>query len=140
MLRIIQTNWCWAGMILCVGLCGCSGASDVPELAYVEGTITVDGEPTAGLLVLFGPDEGRTSTGYTDEEGHYTLTYLPGQEGAKVGKHKVVITTGYEPEEEEEEQAFTEPIPPQYNTQSTLSAEVVPGQDNTFDFELQTQR
>jgi len=109
---------------------GCTFASDDPELGLVEGTITLDGEPLANANVVFNPLRGKQSTGKTDSEGHYSLTYLRDTKGAVVGKHIVRISTWSE---------FTpkELVPPAYNRNSELSVNVKPG-SNSFDFELRT--
>src|SRR5262245_52727183 len=77
------------------------GCSKGPyETAEVSGRITLNGEPLAGVAVMFQPmapegniNPGPGSYGITDADGRYTLT-LVGKEtpGAVVGKHKVRIT------------------------------------------------
>ncbi|QDT46625.1 hypothetical protein Pan258_06440 [Symmachiella dynata] len=117
---------------------GC-GSSDQPELGQVDGTITMDNAPLAGVEVLFGPEGARSSAGYTDQEGHYTLYYLAGVEGAVLGEHRVEVRTPIEDESDPETEAsFVEKIPPKYNSQSELTAVVEAG-DNTFDFNLESQ-
>lgn len=70
-----------------VGLfvCGCAGNTG-PEMASVQGTITIDGNPLADAEVVFvsGAFEGY---GRTDSEGHYSLV-----RGAPVGNCKVYVT------------------------------------------------
>ncbi|MFW6172061.1 MAG: carboxypeptidase-like regulatory domain-containing protein, partial [Planctomycetota bacterium] len=82
-----------AGLVLvslfCLG-CGDSG----PERGYVEGTVTMDGEPLPDAVVTFQPeDTGRPSYGKTDENGHYELQYTSDKKGALVGMHRVTIST-----------------------------------------------
>ena len=65
-------------------------------LAPVEGTITKNGRPLANIEVTFlaDPDagtEGPRTTGRTDETGHYRLRTTNGDEGAVIGKHRVLI-------------------------------------------------
>lgn len=119
---------------------GCGGPSDQPQLVDVTGHVTLDGEPLAGALVLFGPEEGRSSFAYTDEEGHFELMYLADTAGAVTGLHKVSITAA--PEEEEEpdpgSEPVVEPVPAKYNTATTLTRVVEAGEDNDFTFELTT--
>jgi hypothetical protein len=72
---------------------GCSGRHDY---ARVEGRVTLDRKPLAGVMVAFYPDtEGDRqppySTATTDESGHYTLTSSAGVSGALVGRHRVVV-------------------------------------------------
>jgi len=119
---------------------GCGVPSDRPEIAEVTGTVTLDGIPMSGLLVLFGPEVGRTSSAWTDEKGQYRLMYLPDVPGAVVGTHTVSISSGYEEEEEPPpgEEPYLEPIPAVYNTGSTLTREVTADGPNVFDFDLQS--
>lgn len=109
-------------------LAGCSG-SDQPELGQVRGQITLDGKPLAGASVRFAPmGEARGSRGLTDEQGNYELAYLRDIQGAALGKHKVTITTATEDQPAER-------LPARYNTASTLSVDVAPG-NNIHDFAL----
>jgi hypothetical protein len=62
----------------------------------VEGTVTKGGIPLSGIEVVFlaDPDAGTVgprATGRTDEGGHYRLRTDHGEDGAVVGKHRVVI-------------------------------------------------
>ena len=68
---------------------GCGGSSDQPELGYVSGVVTLDGKPVAGVNVVFKPDVGRAAAANTDAEGSFTLQYLDGVEGCKVGPNTV---------------------------------------------------
>lgn len=129
------------GLTLCLMLLGCGGGpDDQPEVGAVTGVVTVDGQPQANLQVVFTPDEGRPSQGITDESGRYVLNYLGEVNGAKVGKHKVQITTMQvsESDRAEDQKPFKESIPAEYNQKTTLGADVQPG-ENTFDFAVQTK-
>ena len=120
-----------ASIVLVSGGCG---RSDLPELGTVEGTVKMDGQPLAGRQVQFLPEGGgRPGTGVTDEQGHYELVYTAGVEGTNVGSNRVEITTIWP--EGEPQPGERETIPPRYNTNTELKADVQPGH-NTFDFEL----
>lgn len=68
--------------------CGESGTGAVP----VEGTVTWEGEPVAGIVVEFMPKEGnRPSQGYTDENGRFKLNYTIHEDGAEIGTHDVTF-------------------------------------------------
>lgn len=76
----------------------------LPPLGYVNGTVTLDGQPLAGATVMFEPmdvkmegekrDRVRTSTAITDEKGYYRMMYRPDEriEGVAVGKCRVWVT------------------------------------------------
>ncbi len=124
--------------VLSLALAAGCGSGDRPELGDVSGRVTLDGKPLAGVEVLFGPEAGRTSAAMTDEDGYYTLHYLPDVEGAQLGKHRVVIQSYLEDESDPETLAnFVEIIPSKYNTRSELTAEVKEG-SNTIDFPLES--
>ncbi len=114
---------------------GQCGSSDQPELGTVTGKVTMDGKPLAKFWVGFAPPEGRSSMDMTDEEGRYELLYLHDTPGAKVGPHKVAITTPEEDEFGGEVKNWRELIPARYNRQTELTAEVKSGR-NEFNFDL----
>ena len=65
--------------------CGDSG----PKIVPVTGTLKYKGQPVTNATLWFQPETGRPSWGQTDEQGHFTLNYDRGHEGAVPGKHKV---------------------------------------------------
>ena len=111
-------------------LAGCGGSSDQPELGYVSGVVTLDGKPVSGLNVVFKPDIGRPAAGKTDQDGNYTLEYLAGTEGCKLGGNTV---------------SFDWPlgipasvgIPAKYNGAEPFKFDVKPG-SNTFDLKMES--
>jgi hypothetical protein len=113
---------------------GCT-PSDEPSLGTVTGKVSMDGKPLANVWVGFAPAEGRASMAITDKEGHYKLNYLPDKPGAKVGPHKVAITTPEEDEFGGSVKDFREVIPSRYNRQTELTAEVKSGH-NELNFVL----
>lgn len=113
---------------MCLATSGCGGVSDLPELAEVSGTVTLDGKPVAGIIILFKPDKGRPGMGTTDAEGKYKLEYLHDEVGTKVGPSTVSFEWPIG--------ASGPPIPAKYGSNSTEKVEVVPGKNNVFDFDL----
>ena len=124
---------------------GCE--AEGPELADVEGVVTLDGEPVPNATVTFisrRPD-GSTSSGQTDAEGHYTLMYTFKKEGAMLGEHDVrVETQQFSPQEKAELRAAGETvvdavkIPAKYTKVGELEATVEAG-GNEINFELTSQ-
>jgi len=106
---------------------GC-GRGERPPLGTVSGTVTFDGEPLVGAVVIFEPDGARASTGVTDERGCYELTYLRDIKGAVVGRHTVRIATVAE-------EMPLDDMPGLHERVSGLPREVKPGR-NVFDFDL----
>ena len=79
-------------------VCGATGCSSKPPLGEVAGKVTLNGQPLAGVAVIFLPDpeqgnQGERSTALTDENGNYTLTHesAAARQGALAGWHRVLI-------------------------------------------------
>lgn len=109
---------------------GC-GNGDRPPLGRVHGTVTLDGKPVKGLIVMFSPESGRPAAATTDDNGNYTLEYAYGVKGAKVGKCRVNF-----------EWPTAEPgvpIDPKYGAKSELVADVTAG-SNKFDWDVKSDQ
>ncbi len=117
---------------------GCSGNGDVQP---VSGTVTLDGEPLAGVMVRFTPLSGEkrtTSLGKTDAQGHYELRYTSQQQGALNGTHMVqVVNVDGQPEPG---MPKARKVPKQYDYESELTVEVTPGEENIFNFDLTSKK
>ena len=86
-------------MTLAIALIAGCGGTPKAEVVPVTGTLTIDGEPAAGILVQFSPkitDEtivAMTSQAMTDESGNFELFTMRGHErGAMPGPHTVTMT------------------------------------------------
>ncbi|RMF88639.1 MAG: carboxypeptidase regulatory-like domain-containing protein [Planctomycetota bacterium] len=128
------------------------GCNRGPNVGLVEGVVTLDGQPVPNAMVTFSPiDGGMSSTGTTDENGHYTLVF-PGGKGAVVGRHKVSVRSMpksegggaavssddpsyYDAQQSPNTTKTVEPIPAKYNTNTTLEYEVKKG-TNVINLEL----
>jgi hypothetical protein len=126
----------FAAMIVLALSLGC-GSRELPELAPVTGKVTLDGDPLPGLLVSFYPEGGgRPGTGTTDVEGNYELTYVAGEEGTKLGRSRVEVTTVWP--DGEPTPGVADPVPPEYQgMKSTLSFDVKP-EDNVYNIEMKS--
>jgi hypothetical protein len=74
---------------------GCSEGQRY-KLTAVEGYVNVDGKPVSNVMVQFLPDKksGKkcpTSSGVTDEFGHFELTTTDGRPGAVIGMCMVTL-------------------------------------------------
>jgi hypothetical protein len=81
----------WIVALAGLGLAGCG-----PPRAEVEGVVTRDGKPLENVEVVFLPDpdlgsKGPRAAALTDKDGHYHLRSDKGQEGAVVGKYRVLL-------------------------------------------------
>jgi len=126
--------------VLSLSFClGCGKASG-PQMGTVSGQVTLDGHPLPDVSVTFQPENGRPSTGKTDESGKYTLKFTASQNGALTGKHVIMITP-QQPSDAELSAGTAKPpqaLPEKYNTKSELTAEVKPG-SNVLNFELSSK-
>jgi hypothetical protein len=69
------------------------------RLPSVTGTVTMDGQPLDGAVILFSPEGqgGQVATGVADSSGKFQMgTYKPG-DGVMPGKYKVTVTRSEEP-------------------------------------------
>lgn len=67
---------------------GCGGSS----LTKLTGTVTVDGSPAVGALVIYHPQgEGKMATGVADAEGKYQLV-TDAEMGVSPGKYQITLT------------------------------------------------
>jgi hypothetical protein len=80
-----------------------AGCGSGTSFAPVSGRVTLNGAPLANATVSFqplAPDGSRNaapgSTGTTNENGEYKLVGPKGENGAWIGKHRVVITPAVE--------------------------------------------
>jgi hypothetical protein len=88
----------WLSLACFLGCVLIAGCSNHPQLAEVRGRVTMNGKPIKNVRVDFHPDpdkstKGAGSTGTTDADGNFTLTYGDtGKPGAIVGHHRVILT------------------------------------------------
>jgi hypothetical protein len=132
--RWFPIMFAWVGLTLA----GCG--SDEVELATVSGTVTMNDEPLPGATVLFRPqtteDDSEAkvaaeSFGKTDENCRFEIQFvIIGEKGAVVGKNSVVITLDAFEEilpsidSSGKDSRGPNPIPPEYNSKTTLEIEV----------------
>jgi hypothetical protein len=116
--------------------CGPSG----PEIARVQGTVTMDGKPLPSAIIMFVPVGGRPSVSETDANGKYVLEFSGGRKGAIPGINRVEINTGRLAYEKDGKNypAVKESVPVQYNRLTTLEFNVEAGKNNTADFALKS--
>lgn len=124
-------------MVSMLGVTGCGGKT--PPTGYVSGVIKLNGQPLEGATVEFTPTTGRSSVAVTDSSGKYVLKYTNTVDGALIGEHTVRISTGVAGSASNEGGASSagmpERIPPSYNAQSEVKADVKSG-NNTFDYDI----
>jgi hypothetical protein len=126
-------------MMLLISLTvGCG--SDGPEIARVQGTVTMDDKPLPNAIVMFVPTGGRPSVCETDSNGKYVLEFSGGRKGAIPGINRVEINTARLAYEKDGKNfpAVKESVPAKYNRLTTLEFNVEPGKNNVADFALKS--
>jgi len=127
---------------------GCSGGR---EPTYpVEGTVTLQGKPLSGGMIMFRPAKGPVATGKLDEQGRFRLSTYGDGDGAVAGNHAVRLvmpdkTFDVSPDELEFTTDFETlrnepPFPSKYLAFETsgLTAPVKEDEDqNHFEFDLE---
>jgi hypothetical protein len=71
-----------------------AGAGCGKKLIKTKGKVTLDGQPVSGATVTLKPvaSDGMSASGFTDNDGNFTLqTYKPG-DGAVPGDYKITVT------------------------------------------------
>ncbi len=143
---------CGSLMLCCVLLLVTSGCGRPtgPQRVAVQGAILFDGQPLPAGQIRFIPTEGTKgpSAAGSVKKGFFEFNST---NGPIVGKHRVEIeaipNVAFELDDEaayakaqKEKNAVPlppQPIPPQYNERSTLTATVDPKGDKKFNFDLE---
>ncbi len=107
----------------------------------ISGTVRFQGAPLKAGTIEFASADAKQLTGSTITDGKYSV---PADKGLPPGKYTVRISAAQDsgaaptgpPGPESMTQQAKALIPPQYNVESTLSAEVTEGGSNAFDFDL----
>lgn len=136
-----------AALTVAVSL-GCGESANKHGRIPFSGTVTLDGEPLPKGYLIFEPKAGQpTQSGGMIENGTFNV---PEKAGAAPGLYSVAIFSGsdpppnnYSPGTPEYEAASMrapgEQVPPKFNINTTLTAEVKSGEENVFKFDLTRQ-
>lgn len=133
------------GFLAAVLATGCGDRPDLPPMAKVSGTVTLDGQPLSYGMVQFVPDssqgtEGPPGVGRIDKKGCFTIT-TAGVKGAVVGHHRIRVKSE-EPFNEEALSRGQTLLPEHYNDHKTseLTTEVKADEKNEVDLKLNSTR
>jgi len=131
-------------LLLLFAVVGCGGSGE--GLAVVKGKISYKGKAVPNGTVNFIPDDPNkpSATGEIQSDGSYSLQTYQGSrpnQGAVIGKHKVVIVAMQDMASRlpEERVALPPPIVPvKYTSPATSDLKAqVEDKENTIDFDLQ---
>ena len=127
--------WCLILLGVAIVGCGPSGPVTVP----ISGTVTLDGKPLSDASIRFVPDNIKLPPeGGEIVEGKFTMR-------AKPGKNRVEILAtrpprGSNPAPDAPHVGWEQYLPPRYNYQTELQAEVADSGNNEFRFNLKSSK
>ncbi len=142
MLRSTFWSQSAVGAVFLLALAGCGDDNPLGRLP-INGEVTLNGAPLKDGVIEFQPvGDEPTSAGGSIVDGKYEFT---AEQGLAPGKYHVFITAA-DPDESappieapgESRKLRPDLIPPEYNIESTLIREVKAGQENKFDFPIQS--
>ncbi len=131
---------CWPALLfMAVASGGCG--RDTGGRVEISGTVRFQDAPLQTGTIEFASTDGKHLNGSTIKGGKYAI---PAAQGLTPGKYTVRISASQEegvapagpPGPEAETHRARALIPPEYNINSTLSAEVTHDGGNQFDFDL----
>lgn len=130
-----------AAALLLGTLSGCGGKETGPEKFTVTGNVTVDGAPLEkGRIQFRAGGNGKAFVGEITD-GEYSLETEAGSMTVEITASRAIpgkFDEGASPDDEP--QPIMEMyIPEQYNSKTTLKADVTPDGENKFPFELVTK-
>ncbi len=125
---------CAVALCAMIGL-GCNSDSMVP----VKGKVTLDGVPVDGGAIRFQPKDGNGPTaGAIITNGEYTTTVPLGKMRVEIRASKSIgKRKEFDTPDSRMVDILAEAVPARYNTESTLTADIV-NKMGPLDFELTT--
>lgn len=144
----------WTPVLLigCVALCS-AGCGDGRIARYpVQGSVSVDGKPATGAIVIFCPVnatgelEKLRPMGTADSAGNFTLMTIDPEDGAPVGDYKVLVKWPAPASQAETRDGRPGALGPDrlkgkyYNLDTTpLAAKIEPKSNELAPFQLQSK-
>jgi hypothetical protein len=130
-------------LCMCIVAAGISGCADSgPKRYAVSGVVKWQGKPLDQGAITFLAEDPATGSGggAMIKDGQYSI---PAKQGLLPGRYKVMVTSA-DPKNKAPDPDSPPgylPVPkdrllPKYNTQTTLTADVKPQGQNTFNFEV----
>ena len=133
-----------SAVVLMLIVCGCGGPEG-PVTVTVKGTVSLDGKPVSSGQIIFNDVVG-TEKAYAGviKNGAFSFPSTVGQKKVSINSPQEVAGTstivggipGDPVSTENPAPQILESIPPKYNDQTELTADVTTSGDNTFPFEL----
>lgn len=126
----------FGSVLVALLLVSCAGCKWWLRITEVSGTVRLDGEPARGIRLVFEPESPKIprAMALTDGQGVYRLGRQGpgGKQGAAAGKYRIRIMSNGESDNAVK-------IPAKYGTTPQFTFEVIPGEPNVFDIDLETK-
>jgi hypothetical protein len=123
----------FAATALAVAFAAGCGDNDRAGRYQVTGSVTWNGTPVERGFVTFQPADGKPAEAGPIKDGRYTLYAYPGANSVSIRAEKV---DGFN--KGMNQPNIVQYIPPKYNVQTELSAEVALDDENEADFSLKS--
>jgi hypothetical protein len=125
-----------SSLFVIVALSAACGCSSGPAFYDVTGTVQCDGKPVEdGEIIFVAEDNASTPAAGKIQNGAYQLRIPAGKKKVKIAASRKLPGKGAMGEDF----VYQSYIPPRYNDQTTLEAEVGPGSANQFNFKLDSK-
>lgn len=125
--------------LLPLGLVGCGSGETGPELFTVKGTVTFDGSPVDEGRIQFRQTVGDQKAYSADiKAGSYTIQTEAGNAAVEITASRPTGEFDTSNPDDPPQPIGEMYIPKQYNSQTTLTADVKPSGDNTIPFDLKS--
>lgn len=100
MFRSVQFSAVLVGLVLLVGLAGCSDSGGLGTVP-VKGTLTIDGQPANDVTITFAPLDSTmpTASGVVSDGSFELYSGAKAEPGAVPGKYKIVLAQAASSEE-----------------------------------------
>jgi hypothetical protein len=124
--------------VCCILLGGCAGD---PNHGRVSGAVTLDGQPLKSGIIHFVPADGQTASADAQvEDGKFSAKVPIGAKKVSISAPKVVGKRKmYDTPDSPMVDKVEELVPAQYNSASTLTLDVKPG-NQTQNYELKSSK
>lgn len=83
---------CLFALLFVITGCSRNSKPELPQLVPVQGTVMVNGKPTAAVGLILSPlSDQPEARGFTDENGHFEMKYRGETPGAAPGKYRIQL-------------------------------------------------
>lgn len=130
-------------LLLAVVASGCGGESDARPMGAVTGKVTSNGQPVTEGSLTFSPIKvgkdpaGKSGVGLIGSDGTYKVTTSAPNDGAVIGKHRIVYSAPALPfDEKKHSEGVKQPVSPFANLIPSKADVEVKAGPNTIDIEL----